>query len=154
MTRLLNIDAFKVGGIRFLKFGRLNIAISVSRRYRQPRRTPITIDLEPVRSTSTRVVVPTKMEHQPGGRTVLTLAPMPTLAAARPPVAATLGLMAAAVLATIPAAAFLVAAIFAAEPATPRAVNVFAAPPSPCELAALAPTDTNVEACLGRPFLD
>jgi hypothetical protein len=34
MPRVFNISTFKVGGIRFIKLGRINVAISVSREYR------------------------------------------------------------------------------------------------------------------------
>ena len=149
MRSPFRLSAAKIGGLYFLHVGRLNFVFSVSRRHQMRRATPITIELEPVRSTR----MPTTIEHQPD-RAVITLTSMPVMAAAaRPPLAGTLGIMAAAVLATLPAAAFLVLALFGADP-SPVAANVFATPQSACELAALAPTDMNVELCLGGPFLD
>ena len=49
MTRPFNVSLRKVGGIRFLKIGRLNVSVSVSRRQPSPdaaaragRRIPVT----------------------------------------------------------------------------------------------------------------
>ena len=133
MAQPFRLSACKVGRVRFVTIGRLTIVYAIAR----PRPPVAPVIIAPARGT---------LEAD----RLRLMFPEPEAPALRP--RADMGnalIMFLAALAVLPPALYLAAAL--------TGYNPFAPAPRPltaCELAQLVPTDTNVEACLGRPFLD